>query len=92
MPKKFEYKYDWDEMKWYFFHEYDPVSNRITLKDVAIKFDVPYQSIRRYAAEDNWIGDRAWMRAFGGPPQTKEEREREVNEIVSHSLRYGRFK
>ncbi len=87
MPKAYDYKYPWDEMKWHFFHENKPGQKKVSLKDVSKRYNVPYQTARRYAAKDNWHGDRAWMWAFRDQPKTEEDRARRANEIVRESLR-----
>ncbi len=72
MPQAFDFKYSWDELKWYFFHENTPGEKLISLKDVSEVYGVPYQTVRRYAAKDNWHGDRAWMFAFRDLPVTAD--------------------
>ena len=59
-------KYPWDEMKEYFFMQHDPPHNKITLRDVSERFNVPYQTVRRVAGKENWHGDRAVFRSPEG--------------------------
>jgi len=83
LPLKYQYKYEWDKLKWHFFHDFNPIHDRITLKDVSDRYNVPYQTVRRYAAKDRWHGDRAWMRAF----QERESADQIVREALGIEVR-----
>lgn len=53
-------KYDWDWMREYYARSQ---KNSLTsLKDVSQIFEVPYQTVRRVAAKENWIGNVAVCR------------------------------
>ncbi|UDK95242.1 hypothetical protein EYB33_02780 [Lysinibacillus sphaericus] len=53
-------KYDWDWMREYYARSQK--NSRTSLKDVSELFGVPYQTIRRVAAKENWIGNVAVCR------------------------------
>lgn len=56
-------KYDWDNVEAYFFNTDD-----VTLKDISETFNIPYVTVRRYAASQDWHGRkyRAWLEAKHG--------------------------
>lgn len=49
-------KYDWDWMREYYARS---CKSRTSLKDVSELFNVPYQTVRRVAAKENWVGNVA---------------------------------
>lgn len=49
-------KYNWDVVERYFIDSGE--QSGITLKDVSEKFDIPYQTVRRYAAKREWCSRR----------------------------------
>ncbi|WP_375199493.1 hypothetical protein [Bacillus sp. RS11] len=53
-------KYDWDWMREYYVRSQQ--NSRTSLKDVSKLFGVPYQTVRRIAAKENWIGGVAVCR------------------------------
>ena len=53
-------KYDWDWMREYYARSQE--NSRTSLKDVSEIFEVPYQTVRRVAAKENWIGNVAVCR------------------------------
>jgi len=53
-------KYDWDWMREYYARSQQ--NSRTSLKDVSELFGVPYQTVRRVAAKENWVGDFAICR------------------------------
>lgn len=53
-------KYDWDWMREYYARSQQ--NSRTSLKDIASLYGVPYQSVRRKAAEENWVGMAAVFR------------------------------
>jgi hypothetical protein len=59
-------KYDWKTVE-KFFLDYDSES-RITLKDISERFNIPYQTVRRYAAAHKWHSKRyrAWVKEKHG--------------------------
>lgn len=50
-------KYNWDWMREYYMRSQE--NSRTRLKDVATLFDVPYQTVRRKAGQENWVGNAA---------------------------------
>ena len=52
--------YDWDKIEQDFIHDNEPLHNGVTLKTIAEKYDVPYQTVRRKAAEGKWHRYRYW--------------------------------
>lgn len=55
-------KYDWEWMREYYARSQR--NSRTSLKDIAALFDVPYQSVRRKAAEENWGGLLVYFREY----------------------------
>ncbi|MFJ6207339.1 hypothetical protein [Lysinibacillus sp. NPDC092081] len=53
-------KFDWDWMREYYARS--QCISRTSLKDVSKLFGVPYQTVRRVAAKENWIGNVAVCR------------------------------
>gem|GEM_PF-3345375 len=53
-------KYDWDWMREYYARS--QLNSRTSLKDISKLFEVPYQTVRRVAAKENWIGNVAICR------------------------------
>ncbi len=65
-------KYDWQEAERYFLnsgHE-----SRISLREISERFQIPYQTVRRYAAKQEWHNTRyrAWI---------KKQDEKTYNEV-----------
>lgn len=56
-------KYDWEEVERYFM-----AGNDITLRDVSERFNIPYQTVRRYAGNNEWHSKRyrAWIKEKHG--------------------------
>lgn len=54
-------KYDWKAVESYFLEAGH--QSRISLREVSERYDIPYQSVRRYAAKREWhnIRHRAWI-------------------------------
>ncbi|EON73838.1 hypothetical protein [Lysinibacillus sphaericus] len=52
-------KYDWDWMREYYARS---CKSKTSLKDISALFNVPYQTVRRVAAKENWIGNVAVCR------------------------------
>lgn len=52
--------YDWHTIEQEFIHDNVPLHNGITLKTVAVKHGIPYQTVRRKAAADKWHSNRYW--------------------------------
>lgn len=44
--------YDWETVEQYFFKKGH--KNKVSLRNISEKFDIPYQSVRRYAAQHQW--------------------------------------
>lgn len=55
-------KYDWEWMREYYARSQRNSST--SLKDIAVLFDVPYQSVRRKSAEENWGGLLVYFREY----------------------------
>jgi len=53
-------KYDWDWMREYYARS--QLNSRTSLKDISKLFEVPYQTVRRVAAKENWISNVAICR------------------------------
>ncbi|HWO77762.1 MAG TPA: hypothetical protein VNM69_17990 [Bacillus sp. (in: firmicutes)] len=53
-------KYDWPTVEQYFINT--NLDKKFSLKDVSKSFEIPYQTVRRYAAEHKWHTKR--YRAF----------------------------
>jgi hypothetical protein len=49
-------KYDWNAAETFFIEA--GYESRITLKEVSERFNIPYQSLRRYAAKHEWHNKR----------------------------------
>jgi hypothetical protein len=49
-------KYDWSTAERSFIQA--PDRDRVTLKDISSRHNIPYQTIRRYAAKHRWISRR----------------------------------
>jgi len=54
------FKFDWDWMREYYSRSQK--NSRTSLKDISELFGVPYQTVRRVAAKENWIGNVAVCR------------------------------
>lgn len=67
-------KHDWDEVKHYFV-----TGDKKTLKAVASVFNIPYQSVRRVAAKERWVGCRLVYREFGVYCYTAEAQKKELS-------------
>lgn len=54
-------KYDWQAVEQYFINT--NLDEKLSLKDVSEIFGIPYQTVRRYAAEHKWHSKRykEWM-------------------------------
>jgi hypothetical protein len=50
-------KYDWRAAEAAFVYAPDD-GNRVTLKTISEQFGIPYQTVRRYAAAQNWTEKR----------------------------------
>lgn len=47
-------KYDWNWMRAYYARSW--CNSRTSLKEISELFNVPYQTVRRVAANENWVG------------------------------------
>lgn len=54
-------KYDWGAAEDFFIQS--GFESRLSLKEIGERFNIPYQSVRRYAAAHNWHNRRyrAWV-------------------------------
>lgn len=54
-------KYDWKPVESYFMDS--GYTSRLSLKDISNRFNIPYQTVRRYAAAHEWHSRRyrAWV-------------------------------
>lgn len=50
-------KYDWGWVCEYYMRAQK--NNKPSLKEISILFDIPYQTVRRKAEKENWIGNSA---------------------------------
>lgn len=50
--------YDWPTIQLEFVHDNVPLHNGVTLKTIAEKYNIPYQTVRRRAAAEKWHSDR----------------------------------
>lgn len=59
-------KYDWKAAEEYFFSNLKP--NGISLREISERHKIPYQTVRRYAAENEWHTKRyrAWVKLEHG--------------------------
>lgn len=53
--------YDWHRIEQDFITDNEPLHNGVTLKTIAEKYDIPYQTVRRKAAADEWHSKRYWL-------------------------------
>ncbi|WP_338754880.1 hypothetical protein [Bacillus sp. FJAT-52991] len=49
-------KYDWNAVEQFFIDS--GYESRVSLKDVSERFNIPYQTVRRYAAAHKWHSKR----------------------------------
>lgn len=59
-------KYDWDQAEQFFMKPGE--GKEVSLKDVSERFNIPYQTVRRYAAAQEWHSKRyrAWIKREHG--------------------------
>ncbi|NRD81146.1 hypothetical protein HPT25_28040 [Bacillus sp. BRMEA1] len=59
-------KYDWKKVEAYFMNA--GFESRLSLMEIGLKFNIPYQSVRRYAAAHDWHNRRyrAWVKEKNG--------------------------
>ncbi|OKL38348.1 hypothetical protein [Domibacillus mangrovi] len=59
-------KYDWEQAERYFIGSGE--ESGLTLKDTSEQFNIPYQTVRRYAAAHKWHSRRyrAWIKKKHG--------------------------
>lgn len=50
--------YNWHDIEQDFIHDCTPLNNGVTLKTIADKYGIPYQTVRRKAAADKWHSKR----------------------------------
>lgn len=53
--------YDWHPIEQEFIHDNVPLHNGVTLKTIALKYGIPYQTVRRKAAADKWHSNRYFL-------------------------------
>jgi len=65
-------KYDWPAVERYFIDL--GFESRVSLKEISEKFNIPYQSVRRYAAKHEWHNRRyrEWIKKKYATNQIKQ--------------------
>jgi hypothetical protein len=84
-------KYDWRAAEAAFVYAPDD-GNRVTLKTISEQFGIPYQTVRRYAAAQNWTEKRLnYIRPKRIAKQLQTVRNPYVEEILCQELNRMRF-
>lgn len=53
-------RYDWDWVRSYYVRSQR--NSRTSFKELSKLFKIPYQTIRRKAAQEGWVGHTVWFR------------------------------
>ena len=81
--------YDWHTIEQEFIHNNVPLHNGVTLRTIAEKYGIPYQTVRRKAAADNWHSNRyhCYRMKIGEDKRFYEKIDRAIEEIERRNTR-----